>query len=68
MSGNYSVQVFIPNWDALDRDVNEGYWNTVSDLPFPEQALSQKAALSEYYVQVRVIQKAHTIIEEKIIG
>ena len=65
----YEVQVFVPYWgDGVGGTLaGEGYWNTVNRFQHEVSALDHKALLSEYYVRVRVIQKAHVIVEERIV-
>lgn len=70
MSQPYEVQVYVPLWgDAVgQRILGEGYWNTVDTYELLTQASEQKVLLSEFYAQVRIVQKAHTVIEETVIG
>lgn len=66
----YEVQVFVPHWpEGVGIEISgEGYWNTVNKFKHEVSALDHKALLSAFYVQVRVVQKARIIIEERVIG
>lgn len=65
----YEVQIFVPQWpDGVGlTSVGEGYWNTVNRFTNQPSATEHRVALLEFYVNVRIIQRTHTVVEERII-